>query len=59
METDYMEQKYEAIPDFEMVKNAMISKLTDKQVVLIVRSWATKIIYLSICCHTHQIRYVF
>ncbi|WP_347786909.1 hypothetical protein [Levilactobacillus brevis] len=32
METDYMEKKYEAIPDFEMVKNAMISKLTDKQV---------------------------
>lgn len=32
METDYMEQKYEAIPNFEMVKNAMSSKLTDKQV---------------------------
>ncbi|MCU6392157.1 hypothetical protein KW818_23950, partial [Enterobacter quasiroggenkampii] len=32
MKTDYMEQKYEAIPNFEMVKNAMSSKLTDKQV---------------------------
>ncbi|WP_369957356.1 hypothetical protein [Levilactobacillus brevis] len=32
METDYMEQKYESIPNFEMVKNAMSSKLTDKQV---------------------------
>jgi len=32
METDYMEQKYEVIPNFEMVKHAMSSKLTDKQV---------------------------
>ncbi|QCZ50946.1 hypothetical protein [Levilactobacillus brevis] len=32
METDYMEQKYEAIPSFEMVKTAMSDKLTDKQV---------------------------
>lgn len=32
MKTDYIEKKYEAIPNFEMVKNAMISKLTDKQI---------------------------
>lgn len=32
MQTDYMEQKYGAIPSFEMVKKAMSSKLTDKQI---------------------------
>lgn len=32
LKQEYMRKKYDAIPNFEMVKNAMSSKLTDKQV---------------------------